>query len=161
MTAEDFETPASPALSSGDAGQDGAEVEPSRSLAPAPGGNDPRPTPRGTASPSRRPPVRGGLASDAPSPSRPHSTQGGRDGEGHAPGDGGAEGSPPSPGQAPARGGNAASPLAGQEARKAWKAAESANAKAARSRRGKPWTAKRQPRQQPGMIRRMPPGGAS
>ena len=162
MTAEDFETPASPALSSGDAGQDGADAEPSRSLAPAPGGNDPRPTPRGTASPSRRPPVRGGLASDAPSPSQTPDPRGGRDGEGNAPDRGAAEGSAPRSGLDPASGGNAVPALAGQNWRDAVNAEKSQQAKDRRNQRGRRKAAGTAVPARPGMARRMPekPGGA-
>jgi hypothetical protein len=56
-----------------------------------------------------------------------------------------------------------ATPLAGQDARKAWKAAESANAKAKRNGRGRYPVKRRGDGYAPGMSRRMPPpsGGAA
>jgi hypothetical protein len=52
-------------------------------------------------------------------------------------------------------------PLAGQDARAAWKAAESANAKAKRNGRGRYPVKRRGDGYAPGMTRRMPPGGGA
>src|SRR5205823_3750019 len=80
-------------------------------------------------------------ASQAPSPTPTPDPQGGRDGEGLD----------------PASRGNAVPPLAGQDFRAAWKAANSKLAKAQRNQRGQPRrTAGRQPGYGAGGNRRMP-----
>ena len=144
--------PAAPPRAHGDgaAAERAIEGVPPSPIAPAP---EAQPPALGAARPSSQPPRGGGLASTSP-PESGEFAGGARDREPGTP----VAGFPPA--QSPARGARSgAAPLAGQDGRAAWKAAESANAKAKRNGRGRYPVKRRGDGYTPGMSRRMPPGG--